>query len=268
MKTKLIYILASVLFFSSCQKVIQVDLNNANPNYVIEANLYDGVHDFKVKVSQTTSYFGTDNPPAVNDAQVMLIPNNGSSINVPFVSNGEYVLPAFNAATQTNYQLVVTVGGKTYSATSYMPYTTTMDSLSYEEFAGFGGGGPKDQFLMKAHFQDSVGVKNYYRVLITKNDTLYNKAFDYYIFDDKIRDGQYIDAPLFTTFFKPGDTVNVELLSMDAGVYDYFNTLSEILTSDANTSAAPANPNSNFNNGALGYFAAYASSKNSIRVNP
>jgi hypothetical protein len=121
---------------------------------------------------------------------------------------------------------------------------------------------------MKAHFQDSVGVQNYYRVLIAKNDTLYNKAFDYYIFDDKIRDGQYIDAPLFTTFFKPGDTVNVELLSMDAGVYDYFNTLSEILTSDANTSAAPANPNSNFNNGALGYFAAYATSKKSIRVNP
>jgi hypothetical protein len=55
---------------------------------------------------------------------------------------------------------------------------------------------------------------------------------------------------------------------MDAGVYDYFNTLSEILTSDANTSAAPANPNSNFNNGALGYFAAYATSKKSIRVNP
>ena len=60
-------------------------------------------------------------------------------------------------------------------------------------------------------------------------------------------------------YFNPGDTVWVDLLSIDKASYDYFNTLNNILTSDRSpTSLAPANPNTNLTNGALGYFAAYS----------
>ncbi len=56
-----------------------------------------------------------------------------------------------------------------------------------------------------------------------------------------------------------GDTVTVELLSIDKATYDYFNTLRDILSSDrAATSLSPANPNTNLSGGALGYFAAWA----------
>jgi hypothetical protein len=55
-----------------------------------------------------------------------------------------------------------------------------------------------------------------------------------------------------------GDTITVQLLSIDKAAYDYFSTLRDILSSDrAATSLAPANPNSNISNGSLGYFAAY-----------
>lgn len=255
-----------ILFFASCQKVINVDLNNANPNYVVEGVLFNGINDFKVKITKTTNYFGIENPPVVNDAVVYLVPSGGTAIAVPFVANGEYVLPNFDAATEKSYDLQVLVGGKTFTSTAYMPKVTEMDSLSYQEFQGFGGGGSGDRYLMKAHFQDSVGLANYYRVNITKNDTFINKPSDYYLFDDKLRDGQYIDAPLFTSFFRLGDTADIQLLSMDAGVFDYLITLEEIVNSSANTSAAPANPNTNIKGGALGYFAAYAVSKKSIRV--
>jgi hypothetical protein len=57
---------------------------------------------------------------------------------------------------------------------------------------------------------------------------------------------------------KIGDTIIVELLSIDKAAYDYFNTLKDILSSDRSpTSLSPANPNTNVSNGALGYFAAF-----------
>ena len=63
----------SILFFSSCQKVINVDLNAADPQYVIEANLYEGSHDFKVRITKTTSYFSSGGTiPVVNNASVTL----------------------------------------------------------------------------------------------------------------------------------------------------------------------------------------------------
>jgi hypothetical protein len=53
---------------------------------------------------------------------------------------------------------------------------------------------------------------------------------------------------------------------MDANVYSYLTTLSDVITSDANTSAAPANPNTNFSNGALGFFGAFSRSTMSTRI--
>ncbi len=265
-------IICTLIIFSSCQKVIDVNLNDANPAYVIEANLYEGNHDFKVKITQTTSYFGTDAPPDVNNAEVKLIDQQNTSYAVPSTGNGWYILPNFNAIANSTYKLLVTADGKTFEANAQLPLHTQIDSLSYEKFNGFGGGpggpggGKEELILMTTHFQDTIGIKNFYRILVTKNDTLQNKPFDTYLVDDKIRDGQYFDAPLFTTFFKTGDTVNIELLSMDDKAYDYLTTLSDIITGDANTSAAPANPNTNFSNGALGYFAAFNSSKKSIRI--
>jgi len=56
-----------------------------------------------------------------------------------------------------------------------------------------------------------------------------------------------------------GDTITLELLSIDKASYDYFSTLKDILTSDRSpTSLSPANPNTNLSNGSLGYFSAFA----------
>lgn len=264
--SKYILFFASILFFfTSCQKVIDINLNNAEPAIVIEANLYEGTNDFKVVVTKTSNYFSTEAQPVINNATIQLTDPSNQVHVVPFVGNGVYTIPNFTATINSTYKLNVTIDGKSYLASATIPNHTNIDSLSYEEFSGFGGN-EKDQYLMLTHLKDSVGIRNYYRVLVTRNDTLQNKPDDYYLFDDIIRDGQYIDAPLFTTFFKLNDTVNVSLLGMDANVYSYLTTLSEVITSDANTSAAPANPNTNFSNGALGFFGAFSRSTMSIRI--
>ncbi len=256
-----------LILFSSCQKVIDVNLNDAKPQYVIEGSIYEGMHPCRVRVTLTSSYFGNDVPPAVNDAVVTLNDPNSGVITLNATGNGWYETAPFNAIANTTYELNVSAGGKSFTATSTLPYPIAIDSLSSRPFGGFGPPDPKrGTELLLIHFKDTVGIKNYYRVVATQNDTILNKPENYYIFDDQIRDGLQIDAPLFTSLFRKGDKVDIELLGMDAAVYDYFTTLSDALSGDANTGAAPANPNSNFNNGALGYFAAYTSSKKSIVI--
>jgi hypothetical protein len=141
-----------------------------------------------------------------------------------------------------------------------------MDSLTYKKFTGGFGGGKIDPYLMTAHFQDSLAVGNYYRIIVTKNDSVQNQPFDLYLLDDKLRDGEYFHAPVFSAFCDIDDTMDVELLSMDKNVFDYYSTLSDIITGDANNSAAPANPTSNWTNKALGYFGAFSTQKKSIRI--
>jgi len=63
----------------------------------------------------------------------------------------------------------------------------------------------------------------------------------------------------------PGDTITVELLTIDKAAYDYYSILRDILSSDRSaTSLSPANPNTNLTNGPLGYFAAFTVDTKSI----
>ena len=63
----------------------------------------------------------------------------------------------------------------------------------------------------------------------------------------------------------PGDTLTVDLHSIDEATYWYFHTLRDILSSDRSpTSLSPANPNTNLTNGSLGYFSAYAADSRMI----
>lgn len=81
----------SLLFtLFSCQKVINVNLNDAKPQYVIEASMYEGTHDFKVKITQTTSYFEPQSVPLVNDAVVTLYDNNLNALPLTATGNGWY----------------------------------------------------------------------------------------------------------------------------------------------------------------------------------
>jgi hypothetical protein len=50
----------------------------------------------------------------------------------------------------------------------------------------------------------------------------------------------------------------LQLISLDAGAYEYLRTFQELVNNNPG-SAAPANPNTNISNGALGYFSAWSS---------
>lgn len=264
---KLLLIIALATSFSSCEKVIEIELNNANPKVVIEAELEEGTHDFSVKVSRTGDYFGNDTPDAITNATISLTDDAGNSTAVPHVIEGLYRVQGFAANTETTYTLSVAVEGETYTSSAYIPEPVQLDSLvAREPFFGPPDGEFEERIIF-TFISDPADTPNYYRMNAFRNGAFDFSARSIVVFDDKFSDGQQIEIPYFNNFFNPGDTVVVELLSIDEGVYDFYLTLNEVIGSNGGPAeAAPANPNTNIKGGAIGYFGASSKATATIVV--
>ena len=257
-----------VLFFASCQRVISIDLNSSDPQYIIEASLFAGKNDFSVQISQTSNYFGTDKPKQVTNAVVILSKSDNSlGVSLVNMGAGKYVAKNYSAFSNTEYKLVVNVDGKTFEATSFLNPVVQLDSVKATPEIGFLKNVDPDSFQINCFFNDPPKIQNYYRIETSINGKSTNADADnILVVDDRLSDGITFNFPIFTSSFTLNDTVEVQLLSIDKKMYDYFNTLRLIVGQSSTGNAAPTNPNSNWSNGALGYFGAFSSSKRTIVV--
>ena len=120
-------------------------------------------------------------------------------------------------------------------------------------------------YNVNLYYHVPAEIVNYYRLKIHVNGELQNGPGDYIFFDDETINGQFVQLRIRSKTFEKGDTVCYELLSLDKGAYDYFNSLEELISVNP-VSAAPANPVPIFSNGALGYFSAWSSDKETIII--
>ena len=96
MKNLIIALSALAITVSSCRKIIDIKLEEGDKKTVIEASLYEGTNDFRVKITQTGNFFGDNSPVIINNATVNL--NDGvSTFPLSFTGNGNYYLLNFNA---------------------------------------------------------------------------------------------------------------------------------------------------------------------------
>lgn len=248
---------AAVFLLPACEKVISVDLNESEPAVVIEGNLSWKHTSLKVNISTTGSYFDSTGAGAVEGAMVYLETHDGNRMHVKDEGKGVYRLDKVPLKAGTPYTLTAEVNGQQYTAASVLNPPVKIDSLGCEYFkeARFYDGG----YRMQLYFQDPAGQENYYRVKVYKNGVLFNSASDLIVFDDGILDGKMVQVRLRGQTFSAGDTARVELLSIDKNAWEYFSTLREMASLNPG-SPAPANPVSNFSNGALGYFSAWSHS--------
>jgi hypothetical protein len=86
------------------------------------------------------------------------------------------------------------------------------------------------------------------------------------LYSDELFDGKSIGLVQHSTVFQEDDIITIELQSIDKSAYNYFSTLESISGIEIIQSASPANPISNFNNGALGYFSAYSYDRKTINI--
>lgn len=248
----------SVLFLLSvsCERVLQVDLNDAEPQIVIEANVSSQQVPATVLISKTGSYFVNAKQEYISGAKVSLTVGD-YSYEFEETEDTVYVLEKYKRLYDEPYHLTVQVDGKTYEAESTMPAPVRMNYLralfSEETTSGEG------DCQVRVGFTDPVDDENYYRIRYNLNGVFHRDDNDYFLLDDKLFNGNVLDISLSEDTFNENDTVQVELMSLEKPMYRYFSALEDIIGENVSLDVAPANPVSNFNNGALGYFSAYSS---------
>jgi len=248
---------------TSCQKVINIDLNSASPAIVITGNISNLPGPYTVTLSQTVNFSQPNSFPPVTGAFVTIADNAGNTDTLTETSAGTYQTSSITGVPGRTYILTVVANGQTYTAASTMPQPVTFDTLTIIKKTGLGfkNGGNDTNLLPRAGFLDPAGIANYYRFIETRNDTLLSNI---YITSDEYRDGLYINYNLHTdTSLAVNDSVKVEMQCIDKPTYQYFQTFNE---ASGSTNVTPSNPVSNISNNALGYFSAHASEYRAIKV--
>ena len=269
MKTKRDFLLqtifVSIVIFiawllSGCQQVVSVDLNTANPRVVVEGNIKDQPGPYSVFLSMTGSYFDTTlvDPP-ISHAQVVITDDAGNRDTLKEVVSGAYQSSKLIGVSGRTYTLSVKADGKEYMAMSSMPSKIFIDSLYAVPRHSVGGESGYDIYVV---FKDPPELGNYYRINARSSAVIPADSIDgrrYRLFTDKLTNGNEVTERIRAgRNVSSGDTITIELCTIDKASYDYYHTLSDILSSDRSpTSLAPANPNSNISGDALGYFSAY-----------
>ncbi|GAB5417944.1 MAG: DUF4249 domain-containing protein [Crocinitomicaceae bacterium] len=260
---KLAYILGLIVLASSCQKVIDVDLNDSNQNIVIEGNYTAEDSTVRVRLTLTSSYFDSEPSPTIDNALVTITDQNGTTTTVPSIGNGDYELTNYIPLFGTSYILSVAANGATYSATCNLANPVQLDPITYQYLDGFFGSDPG--YVSILNFQDPEGEVNFYQIIITENSTSFDRIDEIQTQDDAFTDGNYIQRPLFLNDLSElGDTISYEFRSVDEAIFNYTAEAASI--SGGSNSAAPGNPSTNWNNGALGYFSAYGVSRDTVII--
>ena len=261
---KIISVLIGILFLHSCEKVIDFDLTDSEKAIVIEAILASGKSPFTVTISKTTPYFETNAGDPVSGAKVSLRTENGTPRYCKETSAGTYSLERSTKPTNTWYIVDVVYNGITYTAKAYLNDPVPISDLSFSYFDGLGV--LDSGYKVHCYIHDPQDKENYYRIKYYVNGKIADDDGEITLYSDELFNGKEIGLGQRSKTFGLTDTLTIELQSIDKAAYDYFSTLENITSEDWLQSASPANPISNFNNGALGYFSAYSFDRKKVVI--
>lgn len=259
-KTHVVVLVLAAVALSSCEKIVSIDLNKANPHMVMEGIVTDQQTPDSVMLSKSGNYFEASLYfPPVQNSLITISDNLGNVDTLKESKPGTYYSSSLQGVPGRTYALKVVADGNEYDVVSSMPSRVPIDSLYATPLREFDGDKGYSLYVV---FKDPPEPGNYYRINLRLSRSLPPDSITgqrYHLFSDKLTNGNEVTIRMRTgRSVVTGDTVTVELLSIDRATYDYFRTLNDILTSDrAPTSLAPTNPNTNLSNGSLGYFAAF-----------
>jgi hypothetical protein len=254
------------LLFSSCEKVIHLDLNTADKKFVIEATVTDQNGTAQVLLSQTKNFDDNNQFVGVSGAVITVKEEGGVLTTFTETSPGHYEEPGFAGSSGKSYDLTVTVAGHVFTATSTMPARVNMDSIFTTDELIF----TETRKIANVVFQDPPGRGNNYRFIQYVNSLKEKQLF---VQNDDYTDGRLNITKLYyfadnnsdSTIIHSGDSLRVDMQCIDANVYKYWYSLARNTNGD-NNNVTPANPVTNIQGGALGYFSAHTLQTRATKV--
>jgi len=258
MKKIFLYLLGMlVLGLTSCEEVIDYELRTADTKLVVEGLITNQPGPYQVRLSHTKGYLAEGRTPGVNGALVIISDNHGNTDTLRQVSEGLYQTTKLQGTPGYTYYFRAIVKGEEYTAQSYMPTVSPIDSLTFEfkkkshmEDEGY---------YPIIHFQDPAGKGNYYRWNVLVNGVL--NPDELAVISDEVIDGSYGHANMQFAL-QQGDRLRVELYALDKPAYQFWFALQNQQNSGGSPfESTPGNAPGNISNGAVGFFGASAVSR-------
>jgi hypothetical protein len=258
MKSSLkISFLLAILTLVGCQKVIDIDLKDSEPVYVVEGEVNEGDSLHTIYITKSVKFGSNNTFPNVSGAIVTISDDLGNTEVLKEEKAGKYISSDFKIKGMVGrtYSLKVVVDGKTFESTSRIPTKVNLDDILMID-NNFEGNGAKTPVPVRF---DPAGEQNNYLfdlyIMRSKDNLGWVRDSGVLILDDVYSDGVVTQQPIFGTIssFKPGDSIRMNMKCIDRNIYKYFYSLS---LNGPNGAATPANPVSNISGGCLGYFSA------------
>lgn len=224
MKNFKIYFILLTIVFSSCEKVVDIDVPSIEPKLVIDANFdvfFDNqivTAEMVVKLRLSADYF-EENIPVVTNADVFLT-NLSTGVEYPFADgnlDGNYeslvdFIPEDNVA----YELTIIYNNETYKGKATKVKSAPFTNVIQGDETLFSG----EEIEVKVSFTDNAAEENYYLFNFTNNlftpleDRFFNGTdynFSFFYQEDEI------EVPT---------NVTVKMSGITKEYYTYFRILS------------------------------------------
>ncbi|MBS1597766.1 MAG: DUF4249 domain-containing protein [Bacteroidetes bacterium] len=280
-------------FLFSCEKAINIKLDNVQPHLVVEATIENDKTPVVV-LTKSLDYFSQISNEIlansfVHDAiinisdgstQVQLkeystpLPASGYTLYYYGVDSSN--LSQFIGKLDQAYTLKIQVDNEVYTAQTTIPkLAKKIDSLWWKSAPN---NPDTTKIVVKARVVDPPGLGNYIRYFTRVGNAQFFPGLNS-VFDDQIVDGTTYDVDVdrgvnrnekinFDTyaFFERGDTVTIKFCNIDKATFDFWRTTEYNYQSVGNPFSTPTQVISNISNNALGYFGGYAAQYKTIII--
>ena len=256
--TKLFFLFSLIMLLASCEEVIEVDLNEADPRLVVEGRVVNGAGPHLVQLTQSGSYFGEVEFPPVKGATVTISDDEGNTDLLIEQENGMYYTQTIVGMPGRKYTLDIEVDGAEYTASSTMPLAIEIDTTLFYYEDGSTSFFVDSGFYVMGSLIDAKEL-NYYRMHIfigsemEEIKTWYNVPYEDFEFGAELGVSKEIWMNPYEAL-EWEDTATVVVTSVNKDSYNYFVALSEANASGESFGSIPQNPPSNISNDALGFF--------------
>lgn len=255
-KALVLFSLFCVLFLSSCEDVVNLDLETGQTRIVVDAEIlwFKGTagNEQTIKISKTAPYYN-NTTPKVSGAQVRVENSTGTVFTFNETAPGIYKCTNFVPVLNTDYTLYVQAEGQSLTATEKLTSVTPIERVEQETVPDFDG---KDIIELTFYYKDPTDQVNYYLSDFKSSFLIYP---EYDLTDDDFFNGNEISNRFNHKDMKAGNTVDITNRGISKNFYNYMNLLLEIYGGSP-FSIPPGNIRGNIvnttdaNNYAFGYF--------------
>lgn len=228
-KTLALMSLLFVVFFTSCEDVVNLDLETGETRLVIDAEIVwkKGTSGNKqiIKISKTASYYSSSTPK-VSGAQVRVENSNGDVFTFNESEPGVYVCTNFVPVIDMDYKLFVDAEGKSFTASEKLTSVNPITKIEQKIVPDFGG---EDVIELTFYYTDPADQVNFYLTDYQSQFLIYP---EYELTNDEFYNGNEISTRYSHEDMKTGNTVKILHRGVSKNFYNYMKLILEASSSN------------------------------------